>query len=81
MAKLRKFTLSYDRKAGDWPLKLHGADRATKRFKSKTEALTGGVLAKLLGAQGGSVKIKKQDGKIQEERTYGKGMDPKRSKG
>ena len=81
MAKLRKFTLSYDKKAGDWPLKLQGSDRATKRFKSKSEALAGGVLAKLLGSQGGSVKIKKQDGKIQEERTYGVGMDPKRSKG
>jgi len=81
MAKLRKFTLSRDRKIGDWVLKHDVSHRVKKRFESKVDALTGGVLEKILGPEGGSVKIKKLDGKIQEERTYGKGRDPKRSRG
>jgi len=34
-----------------------------------------------LGNQGGSVKIKKLDGKYEEERTYPKSKDPIKSKG
>jgi hypothetical protein len=81
MAKLRKFTLSNDKKIGDWVLKHDVSHRVKKRFDSKEKALTGGVLDKILGTEGGSVKIKKLDGRIQEERTYGKGRDPKRSRG
>lgn len=81
MAKLRKFTLSHDRDKDDWALKEDGSGRTKKRFASKAEATAGGVLEKTLGSEGGSVKIKKKDGRIQEERTYPRGRDPKRSRG
>ena len=77
MAKLPKFTLSYDAKKEDWVLKQDGADRAKRRFARKADATAGGVLESLVGNAGGSVKIKKQNGRIQEERTYPKSADPK----
>ena len=39
------------------------------------------ALAAALGKEGGSVKIRKLDGKFQEERTYPRSKDPKRSPG
>ena len=81
MAKLPKYTLSYDAKKDDWTLKQDGADRAKKRFVRKSDAIAGGVLEAILGNAGGSVKIKKQNGRIQEERTYPRSADPKRSPG
>ena len=81
MAKLRKFTLSHDKKKDDWVLKEDGSNRAKKRFDQKASATKGGVFQDLLGATGGSVKIKKQNGRIQEERTYPRSKDPKRSPG
>ncbi len=81
MAKLRRFTLSKDSDRGDWVLREQGATRARKRFKTKTEATTGGAIEKALGEVGGSVRIKKENGRIQEERTYPRSKDPKGSKG
>ncbi len=81
MAKLRKFTLSHDKKKNDWVLKEDGSSRAKKRFDNKANATRGGVLEGLLGGAGGSVKIKKQNGRIQEERTYPRSEDPRRSPG
>ena len=81
MAKLPKYTLGYDAKKEDWALKQDGADRAKKRFVRKSDATIGGVLEGILGNAGGAVKIKKQNGRIQEERTYPRSADPKRSPG
>ncbi|QQM32367.1 DUF2188 domain-containing protein [Martelella lutilitoris] len=81
MSKLPKYTLSHDEAKKDWVLKQDGADRATKRFESKSEATKGGALSDALGKSGGSVKIQKQDGKYQEERTFPRSKDPRKSKG
>lgn len=81
MAKLAKYTLSYDKDKDDWALKQDGSNRAKKRYAAKADALAGGELAKTVGKEGASVKIKKKDGKIQQERTYPRSADPKRSKG
>jgi hypothetical protein len=78
---LRRFTLSKDAKKGDWELREDGAGRATKRFDTKGEATKGGVLADALGREGGSVKVRKEDGTYQEERTFPRSADPRRSKG
>ena len=78
---LPKFTLSHDDNKDDWVLKEDGAARAKKRFENKADATAGGVLQKAVGPAGGSVKIKKMDGKFQEERTYPRSKDPKRSPG
>lgn len=73
---LEKFELSHS--DGKWQFKKNGADRASKKFETKAEGV---AYVSTFGNKHGncSVRIKKTDGKIQEERTYGK--DPKRSKG
>lgn len=81
MAKLKKFTLSHDAKKGDWVLKENGASRAAARFATKAEATAAGVLESKIPGSRGSVRIQKQDGKYQEERTYPRSADPRRSKG
>lgn len=81
MNKLRKFTLEHDKKKGDWTLVEEGASRAKKRFARKEDATAGGALAGALGKEGGSVKIRKLDGTYQEERTFPRSKDPKRSPG
>lgn len=79
MPKLPKFNLSYDKAQDEWQLK-NGAKQVVHSFDTKAEALQGGVLKKLVG-DSGSVQIRKQDGTIQQERTYPRSADPKRSPG
>ncbi|MER9533049.1 DUF2188 domain-containing protein [Mesorhizobium sp. M0309] len=81
MAKLPKFELMHDKAKGDWVLKAQGADKATRRFETKGIATAGGVLESAIGKGGGSVRIKKMDGTIQEERTFPGSADPKKSPG
>lgn len=42
----------------------------SKTFDTKADATKGGVLEKAIGPEGGSVKIQKENGRFQEERTY-----------
>lgn len=79
--KLPKYTLTYDEKKEDWKLKQDSSNRTVKTFDTKEAATTGGALKSAIGASGGSVKIQKADGKFQEERTYPRSADPKKSKG
>lgn len=81
MAKLPSYHLTRDKKRGGWQLEKAGSDHASARFDTKAEALSRGALRKAVGKEGGSVKIHKQDGRIQQERTYPIGRDPKSSKG
>ena len=81
MARLPKYTLSHDENKDDWVLREDGAPRAKRRFESKADATAGGALRDALGGAGGSVKIQKKDGKYQEERTYPRSRDPKKSPG
>lgn len=78
---LPKFTLSHDEKKDDWVLKQDKTGKTVKRFDDKEDATKGGVLKKAVGKEGGSVKIQKEDGEFQQERTYPKSRDPKKSKG
>lgn len=78
---LDKYHLTHNAKAGNWRLKREGGQRATKVFDSKGHATKGGALADAIGKGGGSVRIHKQDGTIQEERTFPRSEDPKSSKG
>jgi hypothetical protein len=81
MTELRKFTLEYNEKKGRWDLENDKTNKVIKTFKTKEVATTGGVLKKVLGEDGGSVKIQKENGRIQEERTYPRSADPVESKG
>ena len=81
MAKLPKFSLYYNKQKEGWALKNDKTNRIVKVFVSKEKATVGGVLEKVLGKNGGSVKIKKLTGKIQEERTFPPEKDPRESRG
>jgi hypothetical protein len=77
--KLRSFHLT--KKGEKWRLERAGGDRALRSFERKEDALKGGVLKNAVGRQGGSVKIHKENGRIQQERTYPRSRDPRGSKG
>jgi hypothetical protein len=81
MAKLPKYTLDKNEKKETWDLRNDATNRVKASFGSKAEAVKGGALEKALGPNGGSVKIQKENGKLQEERTYPGSADPKKSKG
>ncbi len=63
----------------EWKLKREGAERAAKTFKTKAEAEHYSISH--VKKQGGSLKIHRQDGTLQEERTYPRSADPERSPG
>jgi hypothetical protein len=81
MAKLPKYTLAHNEKKDRWDLTKDGSGRPKITFDTKADATKGGALEKALGKDGGSVKIQKVDGDFQEERTYPRAADPKRSPG
>lgn len=81
MADLPKYTLSHNDKKGRWDLKSDSTGRTRRTYETKTNATKGGALKEALGSAGGSVKIQKKDGRYQEERTFPRGADPRRSKG
>lgn len=74
-----KYTLHKDRKSEKWRLEKEGTDRAKRVFETKADALT--ELRYAVGPNGGSVRIRKVDNTIQEERTYPRSKDPKSSPG
>ena len=74
MARLPRYSLAHDDKKKKWMLKHEGSGQVVKTFATKRQATTGGVLERAVGAMG-SVRIRKRDGKIQEERTYPRTAD------
>lgn len=81
MGKLPKYTLEYDEGKERWALENDKTDRTIKTFETKEQATAGGVLKRALGENGGSVKIQKLNGRIEEERTFPRSKDPRESKG
>ena len=81
MKKLPKFTLEKNERTDRWTLTNDSTDRTVKTFATKADATKGGALESAVGAAGGSVKIQKENGRFQEERTYPGSRDPKSSKG
>lgn len=79
--KLPKYTLDYNERRDTWDLTRDLTDRVIKRFDTKGDATAGGALRQAVDADGGSVEIQKENGRFQEERTYPRSRDPKRSKG
>ncbi len=81
MGNLPKYTLEYDENKEKWALENDKTDRTVKTFNTKEQATAGGVLKRVLGEEGGSVKIQKLNGRIEEERTFPRSKDPRESKG
>ena len=81
MAKLPKYTLDKNERTDKWDLRNDKTDKLVKTFNTKADATKGGALERAVGSGGGSVKIQKENGRIQEERTYPGSNDPKKSPG
>jgi len=81
MAKLPKFTLEYDEKRDRWNLERDTTNQTVKTWETKADATARGELKRAVGPGGGSVKIQKTNGRYQEERTFPRSADPKRSRG
>ena len=64
---------------GGWELKKEGASRASKIAATKDEIIR--LASEFLDGKTASLKIHKGDGVLQEERTYPRGAEPRRSKG
>lgn len=62
-----------------WQFKETGSKNPIKQYKTKAEALDD--IKNLMRDKIGSVKIHKKNGEINEERTYQRKNDPKKSKG
>jgi hypothetical protein len=75
---LQRYTLKQE---GDgWELKDQEGGVVTT-FKSKAEATSGGQLEKAIGKIGGTVRIHKEDGTFEEERTFPRAEDPRERPG
>jgi hypothetical protein len=81
MKKLPKYTLEHNEQTERWDLEKDATNRVVKSFATKANATKGGVLKRALGEDGGSVKIQKENGRFQEERTFPRKRDPRQSKG
>ena len=81
MAKLPKYTIEKNEQKGNWTLTNDSTDKVVKTFPTKADATKGGALEKAVGSDGGSVKIQKENGRFQEERTYPGSADPNSSRG
>lgn len=81
MARLPKYTLTRNNTKDRWDLNRDGTRETVRTFGTKGAATKGGVLERAVGPQGGSVKIEKENGRYQEERTYPRSADPKKSPG
>ena len=66
-------------KNDEWKLQREGSNRASKSFDTKSEAMKEST--DFMRTHGGSLRIHKTDGQFQEERTYPRKADPRRSKG
>lgn len=65
----------------NWKLKKEDSNRASKVFEGNKQEAIKQSAQFLKGNEGGSLKIHKTNGRIQEERTYPKANDPSESKG
>lgn len=73
---LKRFTL---KKSGDSWILQDQLGELVREFKTKAEALQGRTLEGLVGE--GTVRIHRLDGQVEEERTYPRSEDPRRSPG
>ena len=67
------------KKESAWELVKEGAQRASKTAPTKAEITE--IASEFLQGKTASLKIHKEDGTIQEERTFPRAADPRKSKG
>jgi hypothetical protein len=69
MAKLPRYSLSYNSKTKKWDLTHEASGSVVKTFASKSSARHADALHDAIGRMG-TVRIRTREGKISEERTY-----------
>ncbi len=62
-----------------WALTKQGAERALRTASTKAEIM--GLASDFLDGKTASLKVHKEDGTLQEERTYPRSADPRKSRG
>lgn len=67
------------RKDAEWKFRQFRSERTIRNFETKDDGLE--FSTKYVRKHGGSLKIKTELGKVQEERTYPRSADPRRSPG
>jgi len=78
---LPKYNVEFSERKEKWVLKNEKTDKIIKETNTKEKMIAGGVLERALGDNGGSVKIRKLNNQIQEERTFPPEADPSQSPG
>lgn len=76
---MNNYHITKSKSGNGWDLKKEGGERATLKAETKAELVK--ATSQLLQDKGGSVKIHKGNGQIQEERTYPRSADPKKTPG
>ncbi len=74
-----RYDLSHD--GENWKLQRQGGDRASKVFNGLTKEEAVRATSDFMQDHPGSVHIHKLDGTYEEERTYPRSADPRRSPG
>src|SRR5262249_14943395 len=69
MAK-RRYSLRFDVAKEKWILRNEASEKVVKVFATKEAATRAGALRKVLGAQGGTVLVRKLNGVLEEERNF-----------
>ena len=69
------------KRENEWKLKQQGAERSALTFNNKKDAVEQSAEFMRNRPVPGSLKIHKATGIIQEERTYPRSADPRRTKG
>ena len=64
--KLGAYRLTFDKEKHEWVIKRDGSERATRRVRTKEEALK--VMEQLSDNQGVGTHVHKKDGKFQKKR-------------
>jgi hypothetical protein len=81
MLNLPKYTLSHDQKKDDWALRETAPVGSRGGLTARPRQQLAECCAEPLGQVADPVKIQKMDGTFQEERTFPRSKDPKRSPG
>jgi hypothetical protein len=77
---LDKYTLAKNQQKDEWQLRHDKTGKLVDSWDTKAEATSGGILKDAIDGEG-SVKIKLENGRIQEERTFPRSQDPTKSPG
>lgn len=76
---MKNYHITKSKNGESWGLKQEGAQRSSVVAPTKKEIIK--AASEFMKNKEGSVKIHKEDGRIQEERTYPRASDPHKTKG